>query len=197
MTYRQWEWELKCLLRGVPKKEVDAATSYYREIYNDKKEAGFSDIDILIEFGSPEECAERIREEGSSEAKSSEGIAEDAKALWNKGVAWLRDISYSGVGLAVISILLVIPALAVAVSLIAAFGAAMISGAAVSVGGVAAIVWSVVELISGAGVTTVLAMFGMGVASIGLGVVVAIVFFFLTKYSCIATYRALKLVYKT
>lgn len=70
MTYTKWESELKSLLAGLPENEIDEATRYYAEIYGDKRDAGFSDEDIIKEFGTPEECAEKIRTEA---AEGSDG----------------------------------------------------------------------------------------------------------------------------
>ena len=76
MTYTKWESELKSLLAGLPEKEIEEATRYYSEIYGDKRDAGFSDEDIIKEFGTPEECAEKIRAEASEGSENNDNSSE-------------------------------------------------------------------------------------------------------------------------
>lgn len=62
MNYESWKSELKKLLRSFTYAEAQEIIDYYDEIYWDKKDAGVADEEILVEFGSPDECLKKIRE---------------------------------------------------------------------------------------------------------------------------------------
>lgn len=197
MTYKQWEFELKILLKGTPKEELTQITDYYSELYNEKKEAGLSDLEILSEFGTPEECADRIAEESATE-KASDGKekssgGENLSAAFEKIKAWLKRINFkSAFGLICLYVLVIIPFFAVLASAIAALATVSIAGGALVIGGLGLSVYSIIALATGGGFASSAALFGTSVASIGIGLIAAITFFFITKYASFATVKLAK-----
>jgi len=79
MNYEYWQKELASLLQNLSPDEAKEIIDYYKEIYDDKKDAGLSDDEILAEFGSPSECVARMRESGF--VMTSEDNDNEAKEL--------------------------------------------------------------------------------------------------------------------
>lgn len=194
MTYEQWEAKLKELLTGASEEEIKEAIGYYKEIYSDKKEAGLSDEEIVREFGAPEECAGRISYEADSEA--GEACAAEKDGFVSKGdLKFKFPFTTSVFGAVLFSIFVTIPLFSVLIGGISAFVAASIGGAAAALGGVGMIVLSFVQLFIGGGASPFFAMIGMGIASVGAGVLCAISFFFITKHTVLFSYKLFKSMY--
>ncbi|MDE5943676.1 MAG: DUF4097 family beta strand repeat-containing protein [Clostridia bacterium] len=60
MKYNEWRDELKNNLLGVSESERARVLDYYAEAYADRREAGFSEREIIDEFGAPFDAAQRI-----------------------------------------------------------------------------------------------------------------------------------------
>lgn len=60
MTYIEWMDELKKNLLSLPREEQERVSSYFSEIYADKRDAGFSEKQIIAEFGPPYDAAKRV-----------------------------------------------------------------------------------------------------------------------------------------
>ena len=60
MTYTEWRDELKNNLLSVSENERRRVLDYYAEAYADRREAGFSEREIIEEFGAPYDAAQRI-----------------------------------------------------------------------------------------------------------------------------------------
>ena len=60
MTYNEWRDELKNNLLSVSEAERRRVLDYYAEAYADRREAGFSEREIIAEFGAPYDAAQRI-----------------------------------------------------------------------------------------------------------------------------------------
>lgn len=60
MTYNEWRDELKTNLLCVSEAERRRVLDYYAEAYADRREAGFSEREIIDEFGAPYDAARRI-----------------------------------------------------------------------------------------------------------------------------------------
>ena len=60
MKYNEWRDELKSNLLGVGESERQRVLDYYAEAYADRREAGFSEREIIEEFGAPYDAAQRI-----------------------------------------------------------------------------------------------------------------------------------------
>ena len=196
MTFRQWEYELRDMLRDIPESELRSITDYYAEIYDDKREAGFSDADILAEFGTPKECANRIRSEGIDGIAAKRPIKDAVSDTLASAKDKVKIPSGSGIaGLVLLTIFAIIPLAAVLISLIAAFGSVSISGGALAVGGAAGIGYSFIQLISGYGFPIFLSSLGLSLALIGTGIPLGIGFYYVTKYLSIGSYKLIRSIY--
>lgn len=60
MTYNEWRDELKNNLLSVSESERQKVLDYYAEAYADRREAGFSEREIIADFGAPYDAAQRI-----------------------------------------------------------------------------------------------------------------------------------------
>lgn len=60
MTYTEWRDELKSNLLSVSENERRRVLDYYAEAYADRREAGFSEREIISDFGAPYDAAQRI-----------------------------------------------------------------------------------------------------------------------------------------
>ena len=68
MTYTEWRDELKNNLLSVSEAERKRVLEYYAEAYADRREAGFSETEIINEFGAPYDAAQRILNEDEGES---------------------------------------------------------------------------------------------------------------------------------
>lgn len=75
MTKTQWDRKLKKKLAPLGKDEQRRICDYYDELYNDKKDAGLSEEEILAEFGAPEEAAAKFIEEEGGKKDSGNPVA--------------------------------------------------------------------------------------------------------------------------
>ena len=76
MTYTEWRDELKSNLLSVSEAERKRVLEYYAEAYADRREAGFSEREIIEEFGAPYDAAQRIlQEDVSDKAPRTERIS--------------------------------------------------------------------------------------------------------------------------
>ena len=198
MKYSEWESLLVENLQGLPTKECLKITDYYREIYSDKLDAGEGEEAILEEFGEPKLCAEKILAESASsdEETPSQNIpsaqTEPLKTPKND-TKQTNSITVSHiVGVVLFSVFIGIPLAAIAISVIAAFGAACISCGA---GVIAGLVYTVMGIFSGASVQGVVAHIGLGLGASGLCGLLAIGCYFTTKYLSIGCYQLFKIIY--
>ena len=60
MKYNEWRDELQNNLLSVSESERRRVLDYYAEMYADRREAGFSEREIIEEFGAPYDAAQRI-----------------------------------------------------------------------------------------------------------------------------------------
>ena len=60
MTYNEWRDELKNNLLSVSDAERRRVLDYYAEAYADRREAGFTEREIIADFGAPYDAAQRI-----------------------------------------------------------------------------------------------------------------------------------------
>lgn len=63
MTYTEWRDELKSNLLCVSQSEQKRVLKYYAEAYADRREAGYSEREIIEQFGAPYDAAQRILNE--------------------------------------------------------------------------------------------------------------------------------------
>lgn len=193
MTFIQWKKELKKQLRPLPKNEVSAIIDYYDEMYTDKAEAGLCADEILAEFGTPIECAEKIRgenENGSDNSYTAVYTDEKKAPPHPRSPLAVRITAYT-----FLTLFIIIPFAAVLVSAIAAFGASTIACSALILIGPAAIIMGIFYLFTGGGIGASLALLGGGIAVIGICTALAICFYIITKYTAIASYKLLVYIY--
>ncbi len=67
MTYNEWRDELKGYLLSVSESERKRVLDYYAEAYADRREAGFSEKEIIDGFGAPYDAAQRILDRDSDD----------------------------------------------------------------------------------------------------------------------------------
>lgn len=63
MTYNEWRDELKDNLLCVSEAERRRVLDYYAEAYADRRDAGYSEREIIQDFGAPYDAAQRILSE--------------------------------------------------------------------------------------------------------------------------------------
>ena len=63
MTYNEWRDELKSNLLSVSESERRRVLDYYAEAYADRRDAGFTEREIIEDFGAPYDAAQRILSE--------------------------------------------------------------------------------------------------------------------------------------
>ena len=178
MNYKDWEKRLNRLLKPLPADEKEAAVGYYREMYNDKLEAGISSDDILEEFGSPKFCAERILIENGISSPSI-----------GKCIGWWVAMSF-------LTLVLVLPIYASLFAVIISFGASTFACSVASLAGGIYALASPFLALQGIDFFGVLAHMGVGFACVGVGLLLALAFFFATKYLFKWTIQSLVFIYK-
>ncbi len=65
MTYNEWRDELKSNLLSVSESERRRVMDYYAEAYADRRDAGFTEREIIEDFGAPYDAAQRILAENA------------------------------------------------------------------------------------------------------------------------------------
>ena len=179
MTYKQWEKMLLRRLKLLSKEERDGIAAYYREIWGDKIEAGFSEYEILLEFGSPEQAAARILSEDREGGEKTVSVLQK-KPEHSTAVLVCKIV---------LGILLLLPLGSALAGVIISFGAVSVSGVGVAFGGVVLLVWSLFQLsVIGYG----LALLGTAFVMIGVGLMLFVGFWYATKYCAIGLAQALK-----
>ena len=185
MNYREWESCLVKELKGLPTAEYMKATSYYREMYGDKLDAGMSEEAILAEFGSPKSCAEKILAENAPEKNLPKATTAKKE---------ISPVAHTTKGI-VLAVLFTpffgIPLAAVLLAIVISMGAVCISGGA---GVLASFLYIFIgaSTAMGAGVA---AHIGMAIAAMGVCGFLGIGGYFATKYSAIYSYKLMKIIY--
>ncbi len=190
MTYQEWENRFRNALMDLPETERNTALEYYQEMYGDKLDAGIAETEILQEFGSPEACAEKIFTENAGEdaeyqaylAKQKNKANGNAHAKQKSKVARL-------VGGIAFTVFAGIPLSALLLVAIASLSALCIGGGAAFLGG---FVYIFLSLFSGATAAGITAHVGIGLSSIGVGVLLATAFFLATKATAIRGFVGMK-----
>ena len=178
MTYKDWEKRLKRFLKPLPADEKEAALGYYKEMYNDKTDAGLSPEEILEEFGSPKTCAERILTENGLSTPTV-----------GKSIGWWVVTSF-------LTLILILPIYTCLFAVIISFGAVAFSGGVCAVAGVVYSAASPFFAFMGFDFWGVISHMGIGFAVTGVSLLLATGFFFATKYLYKWTIHSLVLIYK-
>ncbi|MDE6550290.1 MAG: hypothetical protein K2M44_02150 [Clostridia bacterium] len=79
MNYKIWIDDLRRALErhGITGAEAQAVINYYEEIYNDKRESGVGEADILKEFGFPEDVAINVVSDDKSKTQTAYSAADE------------------------------------------------------------------------------------------------------------------------
>ncbi len=217
MTYQQWEATLLNYLKSLSKGEKDEIVGYYREMYDDKRDSGFSEDDITAAFGDPMLAAARILKESDEEGGAHQGEAreeesapkteEDVKnqsafaktvtPVLNKIKATVKETSSNLsiakiVGWFFLTVLILIPLAAVLIGIIATLASLAVAGAAMAVGGAVGALASPLLFAFGFTVSGVLIAAGGALITSGVGAVLFLIFYYITKYSVISTVKVIK-----
>ena len=181
MTKKQWFKRLRRALSALSKEERETAAQYYAELFDDKKESGETEEDILAQFGLPESAAAGILSEREHSPAAPRPSAGGTVARW-MGVLFL----FVCIGIPVLAVLFALAASAIILSA---------SGAVISLAGLADCVWFFIVLSKGTEIAA-LAHIGIGVATTGAGLLMIPCFalcakgmFWLCKQSLLLTGR--------
>ena len=182
MTQKIWEKQLARQLADLPKPERKQVLDYYREMYGDKIEAGFSEEAILAEFGSPQQCAHKIL--------ASEGLVPAKVRRQSR-----RTSPAAIVGIFFLTLIIILPLASTAFALIVTFFALSVSGIAVAIAGAIYAIGAPLLVMDTLAAAGILAHFGLGIATCGVGLLLFVAFKPLTKYLAIGTGKALAFIY--
>ena len=217
MTYKQWEQSLLNYLKSLKEEEKNEIVGYYREIYNDKLDLGIAESDIVKAFGDPMLAAAKILKEGDGEPLDDEYAGTDHKVphkskadgnddrpkakvappVLNKAKEKVKsatsNITVSKVvGWFFITVLILIPLASVLIGVVATLFALTISGGAMIIGGLVGAVASVFTVFLGYEIGGILFLIGSCLATAGIGAILFVIFYYLTKYSVFSCIKACK-----
>lgn len=162
MTRKQWEKQLKKHLSSLPKGEREKIADYYREIYDDRADAGFAEEEILREFGSPAAAAQRLTDEAALPPK--------------------KRGAFGRFCLAVLPFLLVgLPAFLCLLALAVCGAALFLCGFAVIGAGIFDFIYFIVQMCVFGATGAYAAHLGIGLAAAGIGFLLTPPFLYLTK----------------
>ena len=183
MTYKTWERKLKKELKTLPKTERERVVEYYREMRDEMESYGRSEQSVLSELGSPESCARKALSESDYAVTGKDGNRPAPKRSYT---------FFEVIGLLLITLLFVLPIGGAIVGVIAAFAGVCIAGAATGIAGIVAAVAYPIYIGGGAaGITGI----GAGLAAAGVGFILFVVFFLITKYAALVFLKVLKAIY--
>ena len=221
MRYTEWENSLLVHLETLPADERNKAAEYYREMLSDRLDAGVAEENILRAFGDPQICAAKIileskdansakdygkneinapKKSDSTETVGLESINNDKKIKEAVPVQNKSDKKFCSsrisvskiIGWFFITTLILIPLAASVISVIAAFASVAIAGGACMLGGAIIVVASPITFAFGSNLAGVLCTAGAGSAVAGIGALVLLCFYTITKYCVISCYKIIK-----
>ena len=192
MTFREWEKQFKKALKGLSTQEKQTALEYYHELYGDKIDAGCSPEDAVAQFGDPIDCAQTIIADNAPATPKDNSVAITPNQ--NSKVS-THSVSII-IGMVFLTLLVIIPVFASLVAIVAGFGASAITCAICAIASLLlTFIYPVYLTIYGATWGAVVANLGMCVAGIGVCTVLAISFYFVTKYATIWSIKLFKRIY--
>ena len=185
MTYETWERDLRERIESLPEEECDRVLEYYREMFGEMTGGGRTEESVLEEFGTPEKCAAQVLGEWESKSEKAEDPAPAPKREKRISAAEV-------VGLIFFTLFLVLPFVAVAISIVISFAAVTLAG---GVTGIAGIVFALYYPFSGALSSSIMAGVGLGIASSGVGLLLFVAFWQLTKRTAMLFAKAFRAMY--
>ncbi len=91
MTYNEWRDELKSNLLCVSESERRRVLDYYAEAYADRRDAGFTEREIIEDFGAPYDAAQRILGDGQPVKEDFESPYENGRLSRREEKARMRE----------------------------------------------------------------------------------------------------------
>ena len=187
MTLKEWERRLNKSLKDCSKEEKKKILDYYREIYGDKLDAGMEEERILDEFGAPEECANKLLVEEGRES-SPPPIKKERKS---------SSVSPAQiVGMVFLTLTVLIPIFASLFAVVVGFASVALAGGASAIAGVVYAVFAPFLFgYYGASFWGIFTGVGVGIATLGVGLILVVFGYYATKYTAIATIWLFKKIY--
>ncbi len=185
MTYNEWRDELKGYLLSVSEQERQRVLDYYAEAYADRREAGFSEREIIMDFGAPYDAAQRVLDKETTPTVAEDDFFDELptngkksnppvqKTPKNKSNSWVFPL---------ICVLLCITFFGIAVGLVSATAALFCTPIAMFGEGVIRIVMGFVSALIYHRLPATLMNFGLGIVFIGLGTMLFPLFLKLVKF---------------
>ena len=176
MTYNEWRDELKGNLLIVSESERKRVLDYYAEAYADRREAGFSEREIIEDFGAPFDAAQKILSENKNEelppppnefCNNAPAYANNAPSNSRKDNTWVFVL---------LCILLAWPIFGLIMTMVGITIGLCVAPVAVVGSGVAIIVTSIGIMFSES-VAYGFILVGVGVVVIGVGVILCSLFY--------------------
>lgn len=186
MTFKVWLKKLKKATNGLQYGEQGKIISYYEELYLDKLDEGFSEREIVKEFGPAELAANRILSDSYGGSRSQAGILSDRYGRSRSQTGVLTD-NYGGnrprtaqrrlrggrvAFMAVMFVLFGAAVIGIAVALWATVLSLVVAGIGVAAAGIWTVVASVAAMTTGG---TWLFYLGSGLICLGIGIIISIV----------------------
>lgn len=196
MKKYDWDKQLRRELRSLPEDERETILDYYNEIFEDKRDRGERETEIIASFGSPYAVAEKILRESRSGVRGSAAYSADSVGVRKDDTLYgfetepyrasskipknsraefdvADEGKKSGGGrVSVFIILLIIfwiPILAITVSVFAVLFAFVVAFVAVIAAGGFVAVIGFIDAASGVGAAVGLVEIGAGIFVIGVG----------------------------
>jgi len=175
MNKTEYIKELEKRLMYIPKEDREDAIEYYSELMSDM---GFDESeDVAAKLGSAKDAAKKILDECTQ--KHVDEYEENKSVKGHATVVWL---SILGVLSLPLSLPLAIAVLAIAFALIAAFIAVFIAFAASAVALIIAGVVSLVIMWTAPGLAQKAVIFGMGLCTLSVGILICYALFYLMRF---------------
>ncbi len=208
MTYIKWQDELESYLGTLSREEKERVFSYFAEMYADKRDAGIPENEIIEEFGAPYDVAKRIlaengetdeeprrRESNGNDKRSKRANRDDTPRNdpprnnpppppQNYDPQTGKPIRKRGDYTWVFVLLCVIFALPLFILIMTMAGITVgfcVAPIAVIVSGFAAIGGAIGGAVAGGGAAVAAALAGLGLIIVGVGFILAPIFFGLVK----------------
>lgn len=183
MKYIEWKNELESYLLDLPDDEKRKVFSYFSEMYADKREAGFSEDEIIAEFGAPYDAAQRILGKSDEEAELAHTPSKK-KYESNKDKKNDEDVRQKGdnsFAFVIICIIFAVPLFALIMSMVGITVGFCVAPIAMIISGFAAAGNSIGAMVASGAIGSGICGIGAGLIVTGLGFMLITPFFGLVK----------------
>ncbi len=163
MNKNEYIKELDRRLRYIPKEDREDATTYYRELMSDM---GFNDTeDVTAKLGSAKDAAKKILDECTQ--KHVDAYEENKTAKGSATVIWLTVLGVLSLPLSIpLAIVVLALGFTLAVTALSLLIALFVTAVALVLGGIACLVFMWLA----PGIAYKAVIFGAGLCSLGLGI---------------------------